>query len=103
MGQPAPGAASSDPQPPLNTHGRAWLQRKTPAQSNSGEITMRPATFYYLTQAWPGQRRQSQPGTRSRARRGRHAMAPRRYRPARELPALARRVIATLTGSSQPA
>ena len=61
---------------------------------------MRPATFYYLTQAWP---RQSQPGARSRARRGRHAMAPRRYRPARELPALARRVIATLTGSSQPA
>ena len=63
---------------------------------------MRPATLYYLTQAWPGQRRQSQPSVPSRARRGRHAMAP-RHRPVRELPALARRVIATLTGSSQPA
>jgi hypothetical protein len=64
---------------------------------------MRPASYYYLTQAWPNRRRQSQPGTPSRARRGRHAMAPRRYHPARELPALARRVLATLTGSSQPA
>ena len=69
---------------------------------------MRPASVYYLTQAWPSQRRQSQPGAPSRAsrrasRRGRHAMAPRRYRPARELPALARRVRAALTGSSQPA
>lgn len=65
---------------------------------------MRPASLYYVTQAWPSQRRQSQPGSSSRAaRRGRHAMAPRRYSPARELPALARRVVATLTGTSQPA
>ena len=65
---------------------------------------MRPASYYYLTQAWPSQRRRhSQPGAPSRAtRRGRHAMAPRRYHPARELPALARRVLATLTGTSQP-
>jgi len=65
---------------------------------------MRPASLYYLTQAWPSQRRQSQPSAPSRAtRRGRHAMPPRRYRPARELPALVRRVIATVTGTSQPA
>jgi len=66
---------------------------------------MRPATYYFLTEAWPShQRRQSQPGAPSRAtRRGRHAMPPRRSRPARELPALARRVLATVTGNSQPA
>jgi hypothetical protein len=65
---------------------------------------MRPASYYYLTQAWPHRRRRSQPGAPSRAtRRGRHAMARRRYNPARELPALARRVRATLTGTSQPA
>ena len=66
---------------------------------------MRPASYYYLAQAWPSQRRrQSQPSAPSRAtRRGRHAMAPRRYHPARELPALARRVLATLTGTPQPA
>ena len=66
---------------------------------------MRPASYYYLTQAWPSNRsRQDQPGGPSRTtRRGRHAMAPRRYRPARELPALARRVLATVTGTSQSA
>jgi hypothetical protein len=65
---------------------------------------MRPASYYYLTQAWPSsRRRQSQPGGQARAtRRGRHALAPRRYRPTRELPALARRALATLTGTSQP-
>ena len=63
---------------------------------------MRPASLYYLTQAWPSnQRRQS--GTSRTTRRGRHAMARRRYQPACELPALARRVLAALTGSSQPA
>jgi hypothetical protein len=63
---------------------------------------MRPASLYYLTQAWPsGQRRHSGPaGT---TRRGRHAMALRRYHPGRGLPALARRVFATLAGTSQPA
>jgi hypothetical protein len=54
---------------------------------------MRPVSLYYLIQAWPAQQR----------RRGRHAMARRRYQPTRELPALARRVFAALTGSSQPA
>jgi hypothetical protein len=64
---------------------------------------MRPASYYYLAQAWPN-RRQSRPCAPSRAtRRGRHAMPPRRYHPARELPALARRVLAALTGTSQPA
>ena len=62
---------------------------------------MRPASLYYLTQAWPSnQRRQSVPRA---TRRGRHAMPPRRYHPARQLPALARRVFAALTGTSQPA
>jgi hypothetical protein len=66
---------------------------------------MRPASYYFLTQTWPSrQRRQSHPGAGSRAtRRGRHAMASRRYRPARQLPALARRILASLTGTSQPA
>jgi hypothetical protein len=64
---------------------------------------MRPASFYYLTQAWPSRRRQGQPSAPSRGRRGRHAMAPRRYQPTRQLPALARRVLAALTGTSQPA
>ena len=60
---------------------------------------MRPASYYYLVQAWPSRRCQGQPSAPSRARRrGRHAMAPRRYQPTRELPALARRVLATLTG-----
>jgi hypothetical protein len=65
---------------------------------------MRPASYYYLAQAWPqNQRRQSQPSAPSRAtRRGRHAMAPRRNHAARDLPALARRVLATVTGTSQP-
>jgi hypothetical protein len=77
-------------------HGRH--QRK----SNSGETTMRPASLYYLTQAWASsQRRQGGPSRTTR--RGRHAMAPRRYHPARELPALARRVFAALAGTSQPA
>jgi hypothetical protein len=63
---------------------------------------MRPASLYYLTQAWPSnQRRQSGPSRTTH--RGRHAMAPRRYRPARQLSALARRVFAALTGTSQPA
>jgi hypothetical protein len=64
---------------------------------------MRPASYYYLAQTY-NQRRPSQPSAPPRAtRRGRHAMAPRRYRPTRELPALARRVLATLTGTSQTA
>ena len=63
---------------------------------------MRPASLYYLAQAWPSnQGRHSGPARTMR--RGRHAMALRRYQPARELPALARRVFAFLTGSSQPA
>jgi len=63
---------------------------------------MRPATLYYLTQAWPSnQHRQSGPSRTTR--RGRHAMPPRRYHPARQLPALARRVFAALASTSQPA
>jgi hypothetical protein len=62
---------------------------------------MRPASLYYLTQAWPSQQRRQSASPRT-TRRGRHAKAP-RYRLTRELPALARRVFAALTGSSQPA
>lgn len=63
---------------------------------------MRPASYYYLTQAWPS--RKSRPSAPSRAtRRGRHAMPPRRFQPARELAAFARRVLAALSGTSQPA
>jgi hypothetical protein len=61
---------------------------------------MRPASLYYLTQA-SNQRRQSGPSRTTR--RGRHAMAPRRHHPARELPALTRRFFAALAGMSQPA
>jgi hypothetical protein len=66
---------------------------------------MRPATYYYLAQAWrPDGHRQTQRGTRSRAAsRGRHAYAPRHDHPGRELPAIARRVLAVLSGTSQPA
>jgi len=63
---------------------------------------MRPASLCYLTQAWPSNlRRQS--GPYRTTRRGRHAMAPCRYHPARELPALARCIFAALTGISQSA
>jgi hypothetical protein len=63
---------------------------------------MRSASLYYLTQAWPSKQRR-QGGPSRTTRRGRHAMAPGRYHPARELPARARRVFAVLTGTSQPA
>ena len=58
---------------------------------------MRPASRYHLAQAWPSKQcRHSGPARTMR--RGRHAMVLRRYQPA-----LARRVFAFLTGSSQPA
>jgi hypothetical protein len=65
---------------------------------------MRPATYYYLAQAWsPRTRRQDQPGTFASApSRGRHAR-PRRSHPGRRLPAVTRRVLAVLNGSSQTA
>ena len=65
---------------------------------------MRPATYYYLAQAWrPREHRQAQRGALSRtASRGRHA-APRRGHPGRELPGVARRVLAMLSGTSQAA
>ena len=62
---------------------------------------MRPATYYYLAQAWP---RPTRPRSLRRAAyRGRHAAAPASRRPGRELPAVARRVLAALSGTSQPA
>jgi hypothetical protein len=65
---------------------------------------MRPATYYYLAQAWPpGTRRRNRPGILAGASsRGRHAR-PRRSHPGRRLPAVTRRVLAVLNGSSQTA
>ncbi len=79
--------------------------RKTPTQSNSPEITMRPATYYYLARFWqPRRHHQAQPGAPSRARsRGRHAKVPGRGHPGRDLTALARRILGVLSGTSQPA
>jgi hypothetical protein len=66
---------------------------------------MRPATYYYLARAWPADRhRGARQGAPSRAtRRGRHARPARRDRYGRELSALARRVLAVLSGTSQTA
>jgi hypothetical protein len=67
---------------------------------------MRPATLYYLAQAWsPPTGRQFQPDDAPpcTATRGRHARGPRRDHPGRGLPALTRRVLAALTGTAQPA
>ena len=67
---------------------------------------MRPATIYYLAQAWSPrtnhqfQRDDAPPST---ANRGRHARPPRRDRIGRRLPAITRRVLAMLNGTSQPA
>jgi hypothetical protein len=65
---------------------------------------MRPATYYFLAQAWPIHRRQGAPGALFRVTsRGRHARPRPRYHLGRELPALARRVRAAMSGTSQPA
>jgi len=64
---------------------------------------MRPATYYYLTQMWRlEEHHQIQRGARSFVvSRGRHAA--RRDHPGRALPAVARRVLAMLNGTSQAA
>jgi hypothetical protein len=66
---------------------------------------MRPATYYYIAQAWPARDgRRAQPGAPSRAtRRGRHAAPAARRHPGRELPVLARRVLGVLGRTSQAA
>lgn len=67
---------------------------------------MRPATIYYLAQAWSPrtnhqfQREDAPPSAPSR---GRHARAPRPGPVARALPAIKRRILAMLNGTSQPA
>jgi hypothetical protein len=67
---------------------------------------MRPATIYYLAQAWSPrthhqfQRHDAPPCPESP---GRHARAPRRDRIGRGLPAVTHRVLAMLNGTSQPA
>jgi hypothetical protein len=67
---------------------------------------MRPATCYFLAQAWAPRDRQAPPGALPRAGyRRRHARPhpTRRIHPGRELPGLARRVLAALSGTSQSA
>jgi hypothetical protein len=64
---------------------------------------MRPATYYYLAQAW-ARTRQTQSGAPFALRaRGRHARPPRRDRLGGGLPAVRRRVLALLNGTSQAA
>jgi len=64
---------------------------------------MRPATVYFITQAWGPrtnhqfQREDAPPCT---ARRDRHARVLRRERLGRGLPAVTRRVLAVLNGTS---
>lgn len=63
---------------------------------------MRPASYYYLAQVWPRrEHRQAQHGALTRAvRLGRRAHTPRHAQPGRELPAVARRFLAALNGTS---
>ena len=66
---------------------------------------MRPATIYFLAQAWSPRTNhfQREDAPPCAASRGRHARPPRRGRLARGLPAVTRRVLAMLNGTSQPA
>lgn len=65
---------------------------------------MRPATCYYMAQAWPPQGRSEAPPALHRAAgQGRRALSARRGHPGRELSAVARRVLAALSGTSQAA
>jgi hypothetical protein len=68
---------------------------------------MRPATIYFLAQAWSPRTNhqfQREDAPPCPAGRGRHARPrPRRDRHRRGLPAVTRRVLAMLNGTSQPA
>ena len=66
---------------------------------------MRPATFYYLAQVWPphGDRPLQSDARAAKRRRRAPAHARPRSRPRRELPAVARRVFAALSGTSPAA
>ena len=67
---------------------------------------MRPATIFYLAQAWsPRTNHQFQrdDAPPCPASRGRHARVPRHDGHLRGLPAVTRRVFAMLNGTSQPA
>jgi len=67
---------------------------------------MRPATIYYLAQAWSPRTNHQflrDDAPPCPASPGRHARTPRRDRHRRGLPAVTRRVLAMLNGTSQPA
>jgi hypothetical protein len=67
---------------------------------------MRPATVFYLAQAWSPRTNhqfQREDAPPCPASRGRHARSPRRDGHWRGLPAVTRRVFAMLNGASQPA
>ena len=67
---------------------------------------MRPATIYYLAHhTWSTRTNQFQRDDAPPfpASRGRHARPPRRDRHRRGLPAVTRRILAMLNGTSQPA
>jgi hypothetical protein len=66
---------------------------------------MRPATYYYLAQVWAlagtaGSSQTPSPAPRTGAAT---RAQPRRIHPGRELPAVARRVLAALSGTSPAA
>ena len=64
---------------------------------------MRPATVYFLAQTWAprtNQQFQREDAPPCTASRGRHARVPRRERLGRGLPAVTRRVLAVLNGTS---
>jgi hypothetical protein len=67
---------------------------------------MRPATIYFLAQAWSPRTNhqfQREDAPPCPAIPGRHARAPRRDHHRRGLPTVTRRVLAVLNGTSQPA
>jgi hypothetical protein len=66
---------------------------------------MRPASYYYMAQVWPARRDgQSEHGAGTRTSRlGRRTHTPRHAHPGRERLTVARRLLAVLNGTSQPA
>ena len=105
---PGPITLASDNRQPPPGRSRCWQLSTAPGGQlgtyiDSPESTMRLATVYYLSQAWsPRTNRQFQPDDAPpcTASRGRHARVARRDRPGRGLPAITRRVLTVLNGTS---